>query len=98
MNILITGCKGQLGTEIIKIAKTDKNHTWFFTDVDRLDICDAQAVEDYFSSNEIQVCINFAASPASPDPKSDDAVGVFASPHLHLFSLCSIYNRLMNVM
>lgn len=61
MNILITGCKGQLGTEINKIASTGTCHNWFFTDVDTLDICDEQAVENYFSTNDIQVCINCAA-------------------------------------
>ena len=61
MNILITGCKGQLGTEIHKIASTDTLHNWHFTDVDTLDICNAQAVENYFETNKIQVCINCAA-------------------------------------
>lgn len=61
MNILITGCKGQLGTEIHKIASTDTLHNWHFTDVDTLDIYNAQAVENYFETNKIQVCINCAA-------------------------------------
>lgn len=61
MNILITGCKGQLGTEIGKIAGNDSLHHWFFTDVDTLDICDADAVERYFDINGIEACINCAA-------------------------------------
>lgn len=61
MNILVTGCKGQLGTEIQKIAATDTLHQWYFTDVDTLDICDKMAVENAFASQQINVCINCAA-------------------------------------
>ena len=61
MNILVTGCYGQLGTEIRKIANTDTTHQWFFTDVDTLNICDEDAVERCFSKNHINACINCAA-------------------------------------
>ena len=59
MNILVTGCKGQLGTELQKIASVE--HQWFFTDVDTLDICDKAAVEACFATNKIDACINCAA-------------------------------------
>ncbi len=97
MNILITGCKGQLGTEIIKIAKTDKIHTWFFTDVDRLDICDAQAVEDYFSSNEIQVCINCAAYTAvdKAEDEPDLALKINAKAPQILAQACKRHEALL---
>ena len=61
MNILITGCKGQLGTELQKIAASDTSHQWLFTDVDTLDICDKAAVEKCFETNRIEACINCAA-------------------------------------
>ena len=61
MNILVTGCKGQLGTELQKIANTENTNQWFFTDVDTLDICDADAVERCFAANAIDVCVNCAA-------------------------------------
>ena len=61
MNILVTGCSGQLGTEIQKIAATDTLHQWYFTDVDTLDICDKMDVENAFASQQINVCINCAA-------------------------------------
>jgi dTDP-4-dehydrorhamnose reductase len=61
MNILVTGCKGQLGTELQKIATSDARHFWLFTDVDTMDICDKEAVEHCFSANDIDVCINCAA-------------------------------------
>ena len=38
MNILITGCKGQLGNEIRLLEKNYPQHEFFNTDVDELDI------------------------------------------------------------
>ena len=61
MNILVTGCKGQLGTELQKIAISDTLHHWVFNDVDILDICDKAAVEACFETNRIEACINCAA-------------------------------------
>ncbi len=61
MNILVTGCNGQLGTEIGKIAASDETHQWWFTDVDTLDICDEKALKQYFNDHQIEVCINCAA-------------------------------------
>lgn len=61
MNILVTGCNGQLGSEFQKIAVTDTESRWFFTDIETLDICDTTKVNDYISSNKIDICINCAA-------------------------------------
>jgi dTDP-4-dehydrorhamnose reductase len=61
MNILVTGCKGQLGTELQKLAAGDANHHWLFTDVDTLDICNKVAVEACFDEHRIEICINCAA-------------------------------------
>ena len=61
MNILVTGCKGQLGTELQKLAAGDANHHWLFTDVDTLDICNKAAVEACFDEHRIEVCVNCAA-------------------------------------
>ena len=61
MNILVTGCYGQLGTELRKIAANDASHVWHFTDIDTLNICDRNAVEDFFKNHGIEICINCAA-------------------------------------
>lgn len=61
MNILVTGCYGQLGKEIQKLAEGSTEHQWIFTDVDTLDITDPDAVERCFSEYCIGVCINCAA-------------------------------------
>lgn len=61
MNILVTGCNGQLGNEFQKIARFDIEHNWLFTDVDTLDICDEDSVNRFFKENKIEACINCAA-------------------------------------
>ena len=61
MNILVTGANGQLGNEMQVLAKENLQHTYFFTDVQELDICDEQAVYAYVSEHKIDVIVNCAA-------------------------------------
>ena len=62
MNILVTGCNGQLGKEFQKIAKTEEiSYDWFFTDIDTLDICNETKINDFMHEYKIDVCINCAA-------------------------------------
>ena len=39
MNILVTGANGQLGNEMRVLSAENQQHTYFFTDVQELDIC-----------------------------------------------------------
>ena len=61
MNILITGCNGQLGNEMQLLEKENPQHKWFNTDVNELDITNQEAVEHYVVSCEIDGIINCAA-------------------------------------
>ena len=61
MNILITGCNGQLGNEMQRLEKENLQHTYFNTDVAELDITDQAAVEKFVSDNEIDGIVNCAA-------------------------------------
>ena len=61
MNLLVTGCYGQLGRELEHLASCNPEHQWFFTDIDSLDITDIDAVERCFSEHSVDVCINCAA-------------------------------------
>lgn len=72
MNILVTGANGQLGNEMQVLAKENLQHTYFFTDVQELDICDEQAVYAYVSERKIDVIVNCAAYTAV-DKAEDDA-------------------------
>ncbi|MBO4658881.1 MAG: dTDP-4-dehydrorhamnose reductase [Prevotella sp.] len=61
MNILITGCNGQLGSEIRLLEPSYSQHTFFNTDVEELDITDQNAVEDYVTTHQIDGIVNCAA-------------------------------------
>lgn len=48
MTILVTGCKGQLGSEFRKIASYSSDYQWIFTDYDTLDISNENDVIKFF--------------------------------------------------
>jgi dTDP-4-dehydrorhamnose reductase len=59
--ILITGANGQLGNEMRVLSEEYPEHTYFFTDVAELDICNEQAVMDFVKANGIHTIVNCAA-------------------------------------
>ena len=61
MNILITGCNGQLGNEMQLLEETNPQHTYFNTDVAELDITDAAAIDTFVTENQIDGIVNCAA-------------------------------------
>ena len=61
MNILITGCNGQLGNEMQLLEKNYPQHTFFNTDVAELDITNQLAVDDFVNRNSIDGIVNCAA-------------------------------------
>ena len=61
MNILITGCNGQLGNEIQLLEESHPQHTYFNTDVADLDITNQEAIETFIEANAIDGIVNCAA-------------------------------------
>jgi dTDP-4-dehydrorhamnose reductase len=61
MNILVTGCNGQLGNEMQLLEKENPQHTYFNTDVAELDITDQDAIEKFVVENAIDGIVNCAA-------------------------------------
>lgn len=61
MNILITGCNGQLGSEIRLLENNYPQYTFFNTDKDELDITNQLAVNDFINRHEIDGVVNCAA-------------------------------------
>jgi dTDP-4-dehydrorhamnose reductase len=61
MNILITGCNGQLGNEMQLLEKENPQHTYYNTDVAELDITDQQAIEQFVNEHQIDGIVNCAA-------------------------------------
>ncbi len=60
MNILITGCQGQLGNEMQLLETSYPQHRWFNTDVQELDITDQTAIEQFVAEHEIDGVVNCA--------------------------------------
>ena len=67
MNVLITGCNGQLGNEMRAGMDLHDDHKYFLTDVTaedesmRLDITDKNAVEAFVCDRQIELIVNCAA-------------------------------------
>ena len=82
MNVLVTGCNGQLGQAFEHLAIGESQHRWLFTDIDTLDITNPDAVERYFTDNHVEICINCAAytavDKAEDEPQLAALVNTFA--------------------
>ena len=73
MHILITGCNGQLGTEMRNLSAEHASHTYFFTDVAELDITDREAVQAFVRDNAIDIIVNCAAYTNVDKAEEDEA-------------------------
>lgn len=60
-NILVTGSKGQLGSEIKEMSVKFSDFKFYFTDIEELDICSINATCDYLENKQISYIINCAA-------------------------------------
>lgn len=71
MNILITGCRGQLGSELQLLQEQHPQHTFFNTDVAELDITNKRAVERFVIDHAIDGIVNCAAFTAVDRAEQD---------------------------
>jgi dTDP-4-dehydrorhamnose reductase len=71
MNILVTGSRGQLGSEIQELSARNEQHRFFFFDLPDLDITDPHHVESFCARNEIHAIVNCAAYTAVDRAESD---------------------------
>jgi len=60
LNILVTGAKGQLGSEIHTLSSNYQGD-FFFTDKEELDISNLESIKQFITNNSINVIINCAA-------------------------------------
>ena len=74
MNILITGCNGQLGNEMQLLEKENPQHAFFNTDVAELDITDQKAIESFVEENQIDGIVNCAAYTAVDKAEENEAL------------------------
>jgi len=76
MNILITGCNGQLGNEMRVLSASHPKHTYFFTDIPELDITDSKAVKSFVTTNAIDLIVNCAAYTNVDKAEEDEATAL----------------------
>lgn len=88
LNLLITGSKGQLGSEIKELSK-GYQYNFFFTDRNSLDICNKDAMLNYCIKNKINIIINCAAYTAV-DKAEEDTVNADAINHLAVKTMAEI--------
>ena len=74
MNILITGCNGQLGNEMQLLEQEYRQHTYYNTDVAELDITDQQAIERFVDDHQIDGIVNCAAYTAVDKAEDNEAL------------------------
>ncbi len=72
--ILVTGANGQLGNSIRQLAAGYPQYAFVFTDVDTLDICDAQAVDAFVKEMQAGYIINCAAYTAVDKAEDNEAL------------------------
>ncbi len=71
MNILITGCNGQLGNEMQLLENRYPQYTFFNTDVKELDITDQEAIFTFVNNYKIDGIVNCAAYTAVDKAESN---------------------------
>ena len=97
MNILITGSKGQLGSEILNISKEYSHCAFFFTDVEELDITNYESIKAFASSCKINAVINCAAYTAvdKAETEKELAYKINALGPKNLAQFCEEYGAKM---
>jgi len=84
-NILVTGSKGQVGSELQALSSS-YDYSFFFTDRDSLDITNINAIKNFTQENSINIIINAAAytavDKAEDDKKNAERVNHLATKYL----------------
>jgi dTDP-4-dehydrorhamnose reductase len=92
--ILVTGANGQMGNELQVLAPAFPDYQFLFVAKEDLNIADASALEEYFSANSIDFCINCAAYTAVDKAESEEenAFLINATAVANLASACKKNN------
>jgi dTDP-4-dehydrorhamnose reductase len=94
LDILITGCKGQLGNEFRVASTLYPYYNFIFTDLSELDITSADDVERFFSRNNIDITINCAAYTAVDKAEDEPRIAMTVNYEavLNLVRACRKYD------
>lgn len=93
MRILITGSKGQVGTELVKQGQA-LNHEMLAFDQDQLDITQANSVQEIFNEHQPDIVINAAAYTAvdKAEQEVELAYAVNRDGAANLATGCQLHN------
>ncbi len=69
--ILVTGANGQLGRAIKRLSEKEKEFSFYFTDVEELDITSPEVLDDFFENNQVDYIVNCAAYTAVDKAETD---------------------------
>jgi len=89
VNVLVTGSKGQLGSELKERERDFPGLSFTFVDIDELDLTDFQNVEKFLSENAFDYCINCAAYTAV-DKAEDETELAFRINHQAVENLAKV--------
>jgi dTDP-4-dehydrorhamnose reductase len=80
-NILVTGCNGQLGMELQKIAGNFQDYHFIFTDVSELDITKKETVLQFVEQQSIGCIINAAGYTAVDKAETEPEMANLVNGH-----------------
>ncbi len=97
MNILITGSNGQLGSEFRELEKEYTSYKFFFTDLNELDITNAEKTMQFVKSNKIEAAVNCAAftSVDGAETQKSGATLINATGAKNIANACAKVNALL---
>ena len=97
MKILVTGAKGQLGSELQLLSGQFPQHNFLFTDIDTLDITDSRMIHSFFSSEKPEAVINCAAYTAvdKAEQEPEKAMLINATATGNLAAACEKFGSIL---
>jgi len=93
MNILITGCNGQLGNEIQLLERQYPQYQWYNTDVQELDISNQQAIEQFVAAHEIDGIVNCAGYTAVDKAEENEELCAMLNQHAPAYLAAAVEKR-----
>ena len=96
-NILVTGADGQLGSEFRDLEKSFPYFNFYFTSKINLSVTDEVALENLFTNNSFNICINCAAYTAvdKAETEKENAFEVNAVAAGYIAAVCQKYNCML---
>ena len=93
MNILITGCNGQLGNEMQLLESQYPQYQWYNTDVQELDISNQQAIEQFVAAHEIDGIVNCAGYTAVDKAEENKELCAMLNQHAPAYLAAAVEKR-----